>query len=422
MDVRHPGLTALWGAFRCIALEFGHEALLDCWLVDLTQPHDLQCLAELACADLRERELAIRDGQLWTSRLCSTPQEYAHVRTSDDPAYRLVVREPGQISGVHAVTRPPARLDAEDVEVDVKIAALNFRDIMVALGLLPGLAYERSAIGRRIGMKGGTVVRRTGSAVGTLEAGDEVLIGGGGLLGNRAIVSQHHVIPKPPGLSLAEAGCSKSVYATAYYALNHLARLREGQRLLIHSAMGGIGQAAIALAHHVGATVYATAGTDDKRAALRALGVTAALDSRSTQWYEGLMATTNGRRVDVVLNSLASPHIPLCLKALRPGGLHCEIGKVDIYADSQLSMRLFRKNLRFAAIDMDRLILDDPATSRQVSEACADLLAAGRVPRPCVHFSVCRLCRSDAPYDVGPAHRETCAGNSACVQTQLSDS
>ena len=380
MDVRHPGLTALWGAIRSIALEFGHEALLDCRLVDITQQLDLQRLAELACTDLRERELAIRDGRFWTLRLCSTRQKNAYVPESDDPTYRLVAREPGQISGVCAITSPLAKLNAEDVEVDVKVAALNFRDIMVALGLLPGLAFERSAIGKEIGMEAGGVVRRTGSAVRTVVAGDEVVIGGGGLMGNRAVVNQHQVFSKPHQLSLAEAGCSMSVYATAYYALIYLARLREGQNVLIHSAMGGVGQAAIALARYVGATIYATAGNKDKRAALRKLGVAAAFDSRSTQWYDGLMAATNSRGVDIVLNALAGPHIPLCLKALRPGGLHCEIGKVDIYADSQLSMRIFRKNLRFAAIDMDRLILDDPVTSRQVSEACADLLAKGLVP------------------------------------------
>ena len=202
----------------------------------------------------------------------------------------------------------------------------------------------------------------------------------GGCIANRTVVGQHRVFPKPASLSMEEAASSLSVYVTAYYSLIHLARLRKGQRVLIHSAMGGIGQAAIALANNVGAEIYATAGSESKRDQLLALGVRAAFDSHSEDWYDGLMTATGGQGVDVVLNSLAGRHVPLCLQALRAGGWHCEIGKVDIYADSALGLRVFRKNLRFAAIDLDRLMVDDPLLSRELSEACLDLLNRGVVP------------------------------------------
>ncbi len=179
---------------------------------------------------------------------------------------------------------------------------------------------------------------------------------------------------------MEEAASSLSVYVTAYYSLIHLARLRKGQRVLIHSAMGGVGQAAIALAKHAGAEIYATAGSEDKRGQLRALGARAAFDSHTFDWYEGLMEATDGEGVDVVLNSLAGRHVKLCVQALRPGGWHCEIGKVDIYQDSDLGLRIFRKNLRFAAIDVDRLMIDDPLLSRQLSQTCLDLLDQGALP------------------------------------------
>ena len=92
------------------------------------------------------------------------------------------------------------------------------------------------------------------------------------------------------------------------------------------------------------------------------------------------MAATGGEGVDVVLNSLAGPHLELCLEALRPGGWHCEIGKVDIYSDTRLGLYVFRKNLRFAAVDVDRLMRDDPHLSRELSETCLDLLDRGRIP------------------------------------------
>ena len=89
------------------------------------------------------------------------------------------------------------------------------------------------------------------------------------------------------------------------------------------------------------------------------------------------MTATGGEGVDVVLNSLAGHHVHLCLQALRPSGWHCEIGKVDIYADNDLSLRVFRKNLRFAAVDVDRLMVDDPMLSRELSQTCLDLLDQG---------------------------------------------
>ena len=322
----------------------------------------------------------MREGRLWVPRVVSNRDQYPRVPAGEDPPYRLFLENAGQIAGLRMKTYDPPPLAPHAVEIDVAASALNFRDVMVTLGLLPALAYERSALGREVGMEASGVVRRAGMAVEGLEPGDEVVFVDGGCIANRAVVGQHRVFPKPAGLTMEEAASSLSVYVTAYYSLIHLARLRKGQRVLIHSAMGGIGQAAIALANNVGAEIYATAGSESKRDRLLALGVRAAFDSHSEDWYEGLMKATGGQGVDVVLNSLAGRHVALCLEALRAGGWHCEIGKVDIYADSALGLRVFRKNLRFAAIDLDRLMVDDPLLSRELSQACLDLLDRGVVP------------------------------------------
>ena len=380
LDAEDPRGGALWGAVRSMALEVGEEAGLDFRLVDLGAADDLATLAWLARHDLRERELAVREGRLWVPRVVSDREQFPRVPAGEDPPYRLFLDNAGQIAGLRMKTCDPPPLPPHGVEIDVDAAALNFRDVMVTLGLLPALAYERSALGHEVGMEASGVVRRAGVAVEGLEAGDEVVFVDGGCIANRAVVGQHRVFPKPAGLSMEEAASSLSVYVTAYYALIHLARLRKGQRVLIHSAMGGIGQAAIALANNVGAEIYATAGSESKRDALLALGVQAAFDSHSEDWYEGLLKATAGQGVDVVLNSLAGRHVALCLQALRSGGWHCEIGKIDIYADSALGLRVFRKNLRFAAIDLDRLMVDDPLLSRELSEACLDLLERGVVP------------------------------------------
>ncbi len=379
-DVEDPRGSVLWGAVRSMAVEIDEEAKLDFRLVDLGDLDDLQTLHWLMHHDLRERELAVRKNDIWVPRMVSFRERYARIPAGAQPTYRLTLDNPGQINGLEMKTYELPPLGPEDVEIDVAAAALNFRDIMVTLGLLPALAYERSALGHEVGMEGSGVIRRVGSAVQDHSVGDRVAFIQGGCIANRVMASQYRVFRKPDAINMDEAAASLSVYVTAYYSLVHLARLRKGARVLIHSAMGGVGQAAIALAKHVGAEIYATAGTDEKRAQLRSLGVRAAFDSHSFDWHDELMAATHGEGVDVVLNSLAGRHVHLCLEALRPGGWLCEIGKVDIYADNDLGLRVFRKNLRFAAIDVDRLMADDPALARELSIACLDLMEGGALP------------------------------------------
>ena len=384
LDVAEPRAGAVWGAFRSISQEIaadvGSEAAIDFRLVDLGAAEDLPSLAWLGECDLRERELAVRGNRVWAPRLIHIRERSPLVPAGENSTYRLTLDNPGQIGGLQMKTCAPVPLGPYDVEIDVAAAALNFRDVMVTLGLLPALSYERSALGRTVGMEASGVVRRVGSAVRTCGVGDRVAFTHGGCIANRAVVKDYLVFVKPPSLSMGEAASVLSVYVTAYYSLVYLARLRKGQRVLIHSAMGGVGQAAIALAKHAGAEIYATAGSESKREQLLEMGVRAAFDSHSFDWYEGVMEATGGQGVDAVLNSLAGRHIALCLEALRPGGWHCEIGKVDIYADNSLSLSVFRKNLRFAAIDIDRLMNDDPELARELSQECMNLLDQGAVP------------------------------------------
>ncbi|MCY4613575.1 MAG: SDR family NAD(P)-dependent oxidoreductase [Nitrospira sp.] len=386
-EVDDPRGSALWGAVRSMAMEIGEQARIDFRLVDLGDADDLETLAWLTLCDLRERELAVRRNRLWVPRMVSIRERYSRVSPGEAAEYRLCLDNPGQINGLEMKAHEPPALRPSDVEIEVAAAALNFRDVMVTLGLLPALAYERSALGREVGMEGSGIVRRVGSDVKHCRVGDEVAFIKGGCIANRVVVNQYFVFAKPGGLSMEEAASSLSVYVTAYYALIHLARLRKGQRVLIHSGMGGVGQAAIALAKHAEAEIYATAGSESKHDQLRTLGARAAFDSHSFDWYDELMAATGGEGVDVVLNSLAGRHVELCLQALRPAGWHCEIGKVDIYADNELNLRVFRKNLRFAAIDVDRLMIDDPFLSRELSQACLDLLDQGALtPLPVTVF------------------------------------
>jgi len=380
LDVRSPWAATLWGAIRALGHELDGQISVDLRLVDLGDSADLPMLDWLARHDVRERELAIRSGRLYAPRLARRPGGHATVPANLGRPYRLMLTSPGQLGGLSMRTVPPAAPGSRQVAIDVAAVALNFRDVMVTMDLLPLASYERSALGREVGMEGSGTVVATGGAVSELPAGQRVMFLKGGCVGDRVIAEADAVFPVPDALTMEQAAGVLSVYLTAYHALIDLARLRGGQRVLIHSAMGGVGQAAIALARHAGATVYATAGTPDRRARLLDLGVAAAFDSHSYRWYDELLAATGGEGVDVVLNSLAGHHIALCLRALRPGGWHCEIGKVDIYADNALGLAVFRKNLRFAAIDVDRLMNDDPVHARALTHAGLRLIENGTVP------------------------------------------
>ena len=379
-DVDNPRGSALWGAVRSMSSEVGEEAKIDFRLVDLGSLDDLETLAGLWGSDMREREVAVRRQRLWVPRLVSVQEEFPLVPAEEDPAYRLCLDNPGQISGLETRTYEPPELGPSDVEVEVAAASLNFRDLMVTLDLLPMPSYESSLLGREVGMEASGIVRRAGANVRHCGVGDEVVLMKGGCIANRLIVNEHSVFIKPAPLSMEQAAAVSSVYLTSYYAFGFLARLRKGQRVLIHSAMGGVGQAATAIAKYAGAEIYATAGNRKKRGRLLALGVCNAFDSHTYDWYDELMEATGGEGVDVVLNSLAGRHIDLCLQALRPGGWHCEIGKVDIYADNSLRLRAFQKNLRFAGIDMDRLGRDDPELLIHLLRTCLNLLDRRLLP------------------------------------------
>jgi NADPH:quinone reductase-like Zn-dependent oxidoreductase/acyl carrier protein len=161
-------------------------------------------------------------------------------------------------------------------------------------------------------------------------------------------------------LTFEEAATLPVAFLTAHYALNQLGRLARGERVLIHAATGGVGLAAIQLARAAGAEIFATAGTEEKRRLLRALGVRLVMDSRSLEFADRVLEATDGEGVDVVLNSLAGRAIDKGLSVLRDHGRFLEIGKRDIYQNRRIGLRPFRRSLSFVGIDLDREMRSRP--------------------------------------------------------------
>jgi NADPH:quinone reductase-like Zn-dependent oxidoreductase/acyl carrier protein len=263
-----------------------------------------------------------------------------------------------------------------ELEIAVCATGLNFRDVMWAQGLLPEEALEDGFTGPGLGMEcAGEVVR----------AGDGVEVAPGArVMALAPLAFSSHVTlpaglaaPVPAGMPIEAAAALPVAFLTAEHALSELSRLRRGESVLIHGAAGGVGLAALQVARRVGARVLATAGSADKRALLAALGADAVFDSRSLDFAEGVEEATEGRGVDVVLNSLSGEAMRRSIGCLAPFGRFVELGKRDIYEDSRIGLRPFRANLSYFAVDADQLLRHRPGRAADCMRALAERIRSG---------------------------------------------
>ena len=295
------------------------------------------------------------------------------------PRVQLDCSVPGPFRNL--LWRPAPDLEpmgADEVEIEVRAAGLNFRDVMYAMGLLPDEAVEDGFCGPTLGMEVSGVVTRVGAAVVEVAVADAVIAFAPASFANRVRTRSLAVARKPADWSFAAAATVPTAFFTAYYALHELARLREGERVLIHGAAGGVGIAAIQLAKHLGAEIFATAGTPAKRDFVRLLGADHVFDSRSLAFADEVMRASGGG-VDVILNSLAGDAIPRNLRLLRPFGRMLELGKRDFYENSHIGLRPLRNNINYFGIDADQLLSQRPDIARRVFIDLMALFAGGHL-------------------------------------------
>nr|WP_241833309.1 type I polyketide synthase [Streptomyces caatingaensis] len=278
--------------------------------------------AVVAASGCGEDQVAVRAGRLLGARLVRA--RAADGAWSRDEPWRLESSASGSLDDVTAVPAPEAsaELAPTQVRVAVRAAGINFRDVLVALGMVP------EQVG--LGSEGAGVVLEVGADVTDLRAGDRVLGVFGGAFGPVAVAERPMLARMPEGWTFAQAAAVPVVYATAYYGMVDLADVRPGEALLVHSAAGGVGLAAVQLARHLGAEVYATAHPS-KWPLLRSRGVPGdrIASSRTLDFEEHFTSLTGGRGVDVVLNSLSGPFTDASLRLLRRGGRFLEMGKTD---------------------------------------------------------------------------------------------
>jgi len=347
----------LWGMGRSI----GHEhPELRCSRVDLprhAQPADLAALVDELLADAGDTEVAFRGARRYVASLAPFVPEPETAQPAVGSAFRMEYSRPGVLDDIDTRAATRRLPTAAEVEIGVHATGLNFIDVMRALGVYPG--QEEGVT--QIGVECSGVVTAVGHDVDRIRVGDSVIALAAEGVGSYVTTAADLVAAKPVGLSFEQAAAIPVAYLTAYYALHEQARLRRGERVLIHSAAGGVGLAAVEVARWLNATVIATAGTPEKRDHLRGIGIQQVFDSRSLGFADQVLAVTGGEGVDAVLNSLSGEAISRSLETLSPYGRFVEIGKTDIYGEGRLQMWQLRNNASYFVIDLARLIVDQPA-------------------------------------------------------------
>src|SRR6516165_7845389 len=373
---------ALWGLGRVLVNEM---ARLSVRLLDLPGAAAPDKRAQLVAAEL---VAATAESEVvWTPDGRHVPRLRRGLPTRWAMASDMLSVGTAHIGGLDALgweVRTPQPVAEGQVEIEVHAAGLNFRDVMWAMGLLPEEALSDGFAGPTLGLECAGTVRSLGPGVDHLAVGERVMAFAPGSLSSRVVTIAEAVAPIPPETSFAEAATIPVTFVTAIYALGHLAKLAPGERVLIHTASGGVGLAAIQYAKQRGAVVTATAGSEVKRAFLRLAGADCVLDSRDLAFCDAVREFTEGQGVDIVLNSLSGEAMERSLEVLKPFGRFLELGKRDFYLNRRLHLRPLRQDISYFAIDIDQLPVRRPDLARQLLTEVSGALF-NREIRPLAH-------------------------------------
>ncbi|MFI1109950.1 type I polyketide synthase [Streptomyces physcomitrii] len=330
-DVTDLAHAPAWGLVRSAQTENpGRLVLLD---LDPKAEAPAAALpgALAATAEADEPGAALRGETLLVPRLVTTAGS-GSLTLPEEAAWTLDTRARGTLDNLGLLPRPEAEapLAENTVRIAVHAAGLNFRDVMIALGMYPGEAF--------LGSEAAGVVTETGPGVTSLAVGDRVMGMIPHAFGPLAVADHRMVARIPAGWTFERAASVPAAFLTAAYALRDLADLKRGEKVLVHAAAGGVGMAAVQLAQHLGAEVFATA-SKGKWDALRAAGLDEAhiASSRDADFEEYFSASSDGKGMDVVLDSLSGELVDASLRLLAKGGRFIEMGKTDIRDPEQIA-------------------------------------------------------------------------------------
>ena len=374
LEREHLGQLAgalLWGFGKVVALEAPH---LQPRMIDLDPANTVplsDLVNELMYPD-SETHIAYRLGLRQAARLVRTGADTEKLTLPEGSRWFLEPDAGGALEGLQVLDSPERSLEPREVRVAVEASGLNFWDLFRALGLIDE------------GILGGEMcghVLEVGSDVTSVSVGDRVVALAFGTFSSEAVMREEMVALAPPDVPTSQLATIPTVFVSAALSYD-LAKLKAGERVLIHAGAGGVGSAAIQLAHAAGAEVFATASTS-KQAYVRSLGVKHVFDSRQTRFGQEILEATGDEGVHVVLNSLTGEgFIEASLSCLAHGGRFIELARVNIYTEEEMAAA--RPDVDYYILELDTLKEQDPEQPGTALKTVMKQLEAGELT-PLVH-------------------------------------
>ncbi|KAL9609603.1 MAG: hypothetical protein Q9167_005646 [Letrouitia subvulpina] len=381
---RDPNYSLILGMARTIRNEFG----MDFATLEIDRFDDLSSceLAADVLHEFRHRirdpdndpvfEYAISDGRAQIGRFHWTRvSEQLKAAKHESHVKKLEIGRPGILQTLAWKQEEPTELTGDWVEVETKAVGLNFKDVLMSMGIV-------DLVGRGLGCERSGVVRKVGPDAKHLKEGDRVLCCTDGSFSTTLSTSELFCAKIPDGLDFVEAATIPCVYGTVIYGLMDIAKLSRGQTVLIHSAAGGVGISAIQIAKMIGAEIFCTVGNEEKVDFIMqsfSIPRNRIFNSRDTSFLPDVLRETNGKGVNVVLNSLSGELLHASWKCVAEFGTMVEIGKRDFIGHGTLSMNLFEQNRTFAGLDLSQICSDRPYVIHDLLRRAIEFYEQGHI-------------------------------------------
>lgn len=363
-----------------ISLEYPEIRCVRLDLAPTAHGRDAETIVEEITRGKNDELVAIRDRQRFAARLVPAESDKAGSKGNTGIAepYRIAIPSPGILDDLSLAPLERRTPGPGEVEIEVRATGLGFRDVLMALGKYP----EPATV---FGYECAGIISRVGPGVSRFHQGQRVFAVGPGGLASHLTMSQERVVSVPASIDNEAAATIPSAFLTAHYSLHHLGHIAEGDRVLIHAAAGGVGLAAIQIAHNAKAEIFATAGSPEKRAYLKSLGIAHVFDSRSLDFFDQIMKLTGGKGVDIVLNSLTGEFIPSSLALTAANGRFLEIGANAIWNHEEVTR--FKADITYHTINLASTFEKDPALLRKLFDEILPKFSSGALkPLPLRSF------------------------------------
>jgi acyl transferase domain-containing protein/NADPH:quinone reductase-like Zn-dependent oxidoreductase/acyl carrier protein len=353
-NVRKPAMekSPVWGLNRVLISE--HPGIM-ARMLDLSPAPD-DCEIDFLCEQLlhedNEDEIVIRGGRRYVHRL--KRKDYPGFHEVTDIPF-VVIKSPAKSpEGLHFFETTRRKPGRGEVEIKIAAAGVNFKDVALLTGLLDDSVLADKGALPPLGLECTGTIVAVGEGGKRFRIGDEVMGLGVNCFANYVTLDERVLARKPEKINFEDAATIPLAFLSAYYALNRSAKIQKGERVLIHTAAGGVGLAAVQVALAAGAEVLVTAGTPEKRDFLKSMGINYVGDSRTLNFAEEVMSFTNGEGVDVILNTLAENTLEKNMAVLKP-----VTGRfIDLSNIYRRSVRIYSldKGIAYHTFDMDSMI------------------------------------------------------------------